>query len=671
MNTSEGTAAVVVELTDNLPLLAEILSYLVYNTSDVAKLRLISKHWNYNALPFLLKSAGFIRNCYPNYSFISELVKIEEFPSPSHWRDLDQNDINLPSNSVFKERGTIHFAVTMNIDPETEQVRIIDDTNFASQAKILCQTKSFSEFENVSKDALSSGMFLSIEEYEVKKTSYASRSGIGTKLGFCQIVAGIITLKLFRNECSIHRRGATPIVFFHGTGEQDLIIPFNPSGTYRGYVVEESENIITCNIPLIMGLSYDLMDDLFESHASDVLALTSLWSKTQEALLVPEGIAMADGMIPSPLHKSLVQQIDYLADCTEPDYHPHSNGTVRDLIHPSLYPLVKGVSTLIQRPIPLSVQFDQDIADRFSQLDPPSGPTDYWGRKYEVSNKYQWLPTYFDIGFDGHCSIEDYINNLVPRSNYEVLYNDLANLFSHALPLIESVVSYARAVRPRIRHTDTDDIDYNERPVDPIAEVYHPLRGKKLQVITKIVDYELKPGQTYEGVWHVEGMSHEEIIATMIYFINRDDDIVGGDILFKRAFHKQECEFIFSNIPQCRPQHLDRIIEEGLLPLGKVETLPKRLLVFPNSHVHKVTQMENLSLDTNISRAVQKRRIIAFFIVNPEKRITSTREVPPQPTDLGGNITREDAIKYRLELMNERKYTKQDWNVRHIELCEH
>jgi len=40
-------------------------------------------------------------------------------------------------------------------------------------------------------------------------------------------------------------------------------------------------------------------------------------------------------------------------------------------------------------------------------------------------------------------------------------------------------------------------------------------------VITKIVDYELDPGQSYDGVWHVEGMSHEEIVATAIYFIHR------------------------------------------------------------------------------------------------------------------------------------------------------
>ena len=38
--------------------------------------------------------------------------------------------------------------------------------------------------------------------------------------------------------------------------------------------------------------------------------------------------------------------------------------------------------------------------------------------------------------------------------------------------------------------------------------------GRELQVIVKIVDYTLQPGQDYEGVWHAEGMSHENIVMT-------------------------------------------------------------------------------------------------------------------------------------------------------------
>ena len=39
-------------------------------------------------------------------------------------------------------------------------------------------------------------------------------------------------------------------------------------------------------------------------------------------------------------------------------------------------------------------------------------------------------------------------------------------------------------------------------------------KGKELQVIVKIVEYILQPQQTYEGVWHAEGMSHENIVMT-------------------------------------------------------------------------------------------------------------------------------------------------------------
>ena len=219
-----------------------------------------------------------------------------------------------------------------------------------------------------------------------------------------------------------------------------------------------------------------------------------------------------------------------------------------------------------------------------------------------------------------------------------------------------------------------DEEDLDESQLFPFEEKYHSLRGQKLQVITKIVDYELNPGQSYEGVWHVEGMSHEEIVATAIYFIHRDDDIEGGDLLFQRAFHTREALKMQQEFGQVFGLVKHLVSEEGLMPLGKVETLPKRFVVFPNSHEHNVSKMKNKAaslMDTNDSNSVQKRRVVVFFLVNPEKIIVSTREIPPQQSEAGGSMSREDTMKHRLELMKERKYQKQDWNVRKIELCEH
>ena len=90
--------------------------------------------------------------------------------------------------------------------------------------------------------------------------------------------------------------------------------------------------------------------------------------------------------------------------------------------------------------------------------------------------------------------------------------------------------------------------------------------------------------------------------------------------------------------------------------------------MFPNSHVHKVTKMMNTSASTAASTAKQIRRIVVFFLVNPEKEIYSTRHVSvPQQ----GVMSRQQALEHRLQLMHERKHHKQDWNVREIELCEH
>jgi hypothetical protein len=307
---------------------------------------------------------------------------------------------------------------------------------------------------------------------------------------------------------------------------------------------------------------------------------------------------------------------------------------------------------------------------------------DFWGRPYETS-VYQWLPTYFALAEDGSCTIEDYINNLVPRGNAvkAALYKDLEKLFQCCLPFIESVYSYVGATRPLFRDDDDDDIRDREHETFPTAW-YCSLRGQKLQVITKIVDYELLQDQTHTGVWHVEGMSHEEIVLTALYIADRDEDFRGADIQFKRTYLAPEAVQLLYNMPQSRQYAVEEMIEIGLVPLGTASTPKGRLIVFPNSHVHKVSDMffrPPFAADDDEAgqqplpppSASAKRRIVVFFLVNPFRRIISTCEVPPQQTSCGGTMSHDDALAHRLALMHERRHTKQDWNVREVELCEH
>lgn len=65
-----------------------------------------------------------------------------------------------------------------------------------------------------------------------------------------------------------------------------------------------------------------------------------------------------------------------------------------------------------------------------------------------------------------------------------------------------------------------------------------------------------------------------------------------------------------------------------------------------------------------------RRRIVVFWIVDPERpdgSMITSKVVPSQHT----SMPREDALRHRLELMEERRNHKQDFNITRIELCEH
>jgi hypothetical protein len=104
------------------------------------------------------------------------------------------------------------------------------------------------------------------------------------------------------------------------------------------------------------------------------------------------------------------------------------------------------------------------------------------------------------------------------------------------------------------------------------------------------------------------------------------------------------------------------IVDEGTIPLGTVETPAGRVLVFPNSHIHRLN-----ALRLRPGAEEGRRRVIVFWIVDPDVYIPSTREVPPQQ----GILPHEEALAVRLELMEERRLHKTSFNPRAVNLCEH
>lgn len=380
-------------------------------------------------------------------------------------------------------------------------------------------------------------------------------------------------------------------------------------------------------------------------HIVESPSITETWERHLRRER-PDGVAFADGLVDPALIARLRSGVGRLIQEEPVDYHPGSGTRVRDLVHPSLYPYVEGTSQALR-----------------SLPKPPTPSQDRFGRTFE-SSRFQWLPTPFHVEQDGSVQIEHPINNL-DRARHPALYGDLAALFATVLPLVESVVGYVDTMKFFV--DDSEDVEHEGDLPETRAHAAKPasitsLRGRDLLVIPKIVEYRLAAGETHEGVWHVEGMSHEHIVATCVYVLDRDEALLGGDLRFKRAYTLEEAGRLFWNIDQSRPSPVERLVDEGTIPLGSVATPAGRLLVFPNSHIHKLGE---LSVAEGAHEAT--RRVIVFWLVDPQVQIPSTADVKP----LQGQISHDEALAIRLELMEERKRHKQSLNVRAVSLCEH
>eukprot|EP00968_Pinguiococcus_pyrenoidosus_P026778 scaffold7333_cov196-Pinguiococcus_pyrenoidosus.AAC.4 len=104
------------------------------------------------------------------------------------------------------------------------------------------------------------------------------------------------------------------------------------------------------------------------------------------------------------------------------------------------------------------------------------------------------------------------------------------------------------------------------------------LRGKRVQVVTQIRDYDLAPGEEYEEDWHVDGMPRENIIAAGLYVAARDAELEGGRIQFKRNLQDME-EMDFCAMDAAPPEFLQAYSEDGLIPVGQLDTRQNRLMV--------------------------------------------------------------------------------------------
>ncbi|MFD5727497.1 DUF4246 domain-containing protein [Streptomyces sp. NPDC058368] len=438
---------------------------------------------------------------------------------------------------------------------------------------------------------------------------------------------------------------------------------------------------------------------LTEAQVRHVLAELAHYAELRDArtgieVAAVDGVWQSDTLIDAELRSRLREAVRVLEDVPEEgkDWHPGSDGQVLDLVHPSLFCLVRDVSGGPERAW-------ENPANQYA--------------KYEFSDRFQWLPTDVDVSADGEAVFRSYVNNVHPEDHRE-LAAVLPELFGRMLPLLENVLTDLRHPRPpRIKanpygwydsepeHPEEDDFSdkdayeealeayeaavddwyQNRRPVVPDAPEFTApepvdasdrvvLRGRRLQVIAKLATIHLTPEKPEYagGSWHVEGMLNERIVSTGIYYWD-SDNITDSRLSFRTALYEPDYEQNDNNgVSDVYGLEDDDPLNQVL---GAAPTPAGRCLAFPNVLQHQVGSFRL----ADPSRAGH-RKILAFFLVDPSETIVSTSDVPPQQPWAGtSTMTLEEAKAYREELMRERKFFVNEHNEqlfeREFSLCEH
>ncbi|KAG9221185.1 hypothetical protein CCMSSC00406_0007359 [Pleurotus cornucopiae] len=429
---------------------------------------------------------------------------------------------------------------------------------------------------------------------------------------------------------------------------------------------------------------------------------SSKYSIVQPKLREEVGVFVTDDLVPRSLHSELVHELDLVAQKEPRDIHPGSGGKVQDLIHPSLYPYMGGISPVNPGVTLPRLEQGEFRTAQFTAYD------------FEFASRYAWIPSVFHVSDDGQdVHIESYINALGPRERHPDLYRLIEKVFLVVLPQLERTrewdYSYeesaseqrwierrearegttraawlalldsqtkskeAQATIEEQRNNDRakqlqqelDNITEFHGLDNSVAAVPEKYRGKRLKVIVKVANYVLQPGQEYVGTWHMEGMPHEQIVASAIYYYQADPEITDQGLSFRRRRAEED----FPSMEDYRHEHFDiNFTDEdeedeeeeeddfdddkserdypsdweyteydgvrrpwtttGLrnyIDLGTVQATgvssrsshpTGRIITFPNWIQHKVAGISHSSTDPSAPPA--SRKILCFFLVDDE-----------------------------------------------------
>ncbi|KAG8943130.1 hypothetical protein FRC04_003210 [Tulasnella sp. 424] len=375
----------------------------------------------------------------------------------------------------------------------------------------------------------------------------------------------------------------------------------------------------------------------------------------------------ADKLIPAQLKSRLVAAASVFENVPEEekDWHPRSDNIVLDLVHPSLFCTVYGRT--------LAWTTDSDGKRHLEPLKPPVRDQDSWS----YSEKFSWIPTNFQLSKNGEpAKAQGYINNVHPEQHKDLIpvieglvgrfsllwdrvLTDLHPLNEDSLPGRVRVVGmyewqetetspaepewdvyqrlgreewerqYAAWEESRVIAVPTvSKRGYREGDKNITRrKVYYSIQAKQVQVIVKLANIYLTPEKPEYpgGKWHVEGMANERIVASGIYYYDCEN-ITESQLAFRQAvsFNRR----VGYEQSDDRGIKLTWGLEEGAgsnQVVGAVKTSADRCIAFPNIYQHQVSSFKLID-----PSKPGHRKIVALFLVDPEHRIPSTTDIPPQ-----------------------------------------
>lgn len=315
-------------------------------------------------------------------------------------------------------------------------------------------------------------------------------------------------------------------------------------------------------------------------------------------------ILTAEG-VPADLARNIRREMVVLAQKTGKTYRPEYGGKVQELIDPSLYPYIDGISV------------ERDPASVRSKKLNWYQPVSYKERMGLQQLHYQWLPAEFKVHPDGIVEIASYINNL-DTILHPRLPGYIGRLFSLFVPMFEKCLKQS-------------------------------LRGKDLQVIVQASDVVLRPGESLQTGWELAGMPHELIVATGVYYYECSPHLQDEGVAFRRD-RVQSDDYPRDPKEVC---YFDPALYSWRwnIELGRVSPKEGLMLVFPNTAQHKLLGIhcpaQERSTPSRGGRGGNKskrkemgkdatgyQKALRFYLVSPDRCIISTEDVPEQQWEI-------------------------------------